>query len=70
MLTPRFKITQTDDDITLKVHAPYTDVNESEVHVEERLVCFYAAPYYLRFVIFNCDDMRRFLYSSFYPFYV
>jgi len=50
MLTPRFRVEQTEESVTLFIHAPYTDVNESEIHVDQCQVCFYASPYYLRFV--------------------
>ncbi|XP_059482522.1 protein SHQ1 homolog [Neocloeon triangulifer] len=48
MLTPRFRVEQTDENIILHIHAPYTDVNESEIHVDRNQVCFFASPYYLR----------------------
>ncbi|KAF4518488.1 hypothetical protein B566_EDAN006493 [Ephemera danica] len=48
MITPRFEISQTDERLTIVIHAPYTDINGTEVHVDQDQVCFYSSPYYLR----------------------
>lgn len=48
MLTPRFEITQTDSEVTIIVHAPYANIKDVEVYVEENDFRFYATPYYLR----------------------
>ncbi|XP_046400316.1 protein SHQ1 homolog [Ischnura elegans] len=48
MLTPRFELTQTDNDIVITIHAPYANIADTEVFVHENDVRFHAAPYYLR----------------------
>ncbi|XP_046608655.1 protein SHQ1 homolog isoform X1 [Neodiprion virginianus] len=48
MLTPRFELTQTVDEVTVTVHAPYARIKDTEVYVEDYDFRFYSAPYYLR----------------------
>nr|CAD7442013.1 unnamed protein product [Timema bartmani] len=48
MLTPRFELSQTDSLLTVIIYAPYTNIAETEVFVEENQFFFYSSPYYLR----------------------
>lgn len=48
MLTPRFKIVQNDEEITVTIHAPYTNIKDTEVYVDGTDFRFYSTPYYLR----------------------
>ncbi|KAL5103619.1 hypothetical protein TcWFU_010458 [Taenia crassiceps] len=48
MLTPLFSLTQTSDNLTLKLHIPLADLSNSEFLVEDGVVYFGAPPYYLR----------------------
>nr|CAD7255734.1 unnamed protein product [Timema shepardi] len=48
MLTPRFELSQTDSLLTVIIYAPYTNIAETEVFVEENQFIFYSSPYYLR----------------------
>lgn len=49
MLTPRFELTQTENEVVVTVHAPYANIKDTEVYVEEYDFRFYSAPYYLRY---------------------
>lgn len=48
MLTPRFELSQSDDDVTIVIHAPYANIKDTVVHVEGTDFRFYSTPYYLR----------------------
>ncbi|XP_076231396.1 protein SHQ1 homolog isoform X2 [Calliopsis andreniformis] len=48
MLTPRFKITQTDAEVSIIIHAPYANIKDTEVYVDGTDFRFYSTPYYLR----------------------
>ncbi|XP_071636950.1 protein SHQ1 homolog isoform X1 [Temnothorax longispinosus] len=48
MLTPRFEITQTDEEVTIIVHAPYANIKDAEASVDGTDFRFYSTPYYLR----------------------
>ncbi|XP_017797503.1 PREDICTED: protein SHQ1 homolog [Habropoda laboriosa] len=48
MLTPRFEITQTDTEVSIIIHAPYANINDTEVYVDGTDFRFYSTPYYLR----------------------
>lgn len=48
MLTPRFELTQTEDEVLVVIHAPYANIKDTEVHVEECDFRFFSNPYYLR----------------------
>ncbi|XP_034934864.1 protein SHQ1 homolog [Chelonus insularis] len=48
MLTPRFELLQTDNELIVKVHAPYANIKDTEVYVEGTDVRFFSSPYYLR----------------------
>lgn len=48
MIVPRFEITQTDIEVVIVIHAPYTNIKHTEVHVDGTDFRFYSAPYYLR----------------------
>ncbi|XP_043252297.1 protein SHQ1 homolog isoform X1 [Colletes gigas] len=48
MLTPRFKITQTDTEVLILIQAPYANVKDTEVYVDGTDFRFYSTPYYLR----------------------
>ncbi|XP_054262812.1 protein SHQ1 homolog [Macrosteles quadrilineatus] len=48
MLTPSFNITQNDEHLFIKIHAPYTQLKEVEINVLESVFWFYSSPYFLR----------------------
>lgn len=48
MLTPRFKITQTDAEVEIQIHAPYANLRDTDVYVDDKDFRFYSTPYYLR----------------------
>ncbi|XP_044259703.1 protein SHQ1 homolog [Tribolium madens] len=48
MITPRFKLTQTASNVTIQIRAPYCNLRELEVTVDENIFIFYTSPYYLR----------------------
>ncbi|KAH9287273.1 Protein SHQ1 -like protein [Echinococcus granulosus] len=48
MLTPLFSLTQTPDELILKLHIPLADLSNSEFLIEDGIVYFCAPPYYLR----------------------
>ncbi|XP_032687527.1 protein SHQ1 homolog isoform X2 [Odontomachus brunneus] len=48
MLTPRFEITQTDTEVVMIIHAPYTNIKDTEVYVDGTDFRFYSTPYFLR----------------------
>ncbi|XP_031764059.2 protein SHQ1 homolog [Galleria mellonella] len=48
MLTPRFKLTQDDNHIYICVHAPYTNIGDTEIDVDGHNFLFVSSPYFLR----------------------
>ena len=48
MITPRFTITQSDSALTVTIYAPFTNVADTEVFMEERDFRFFSKPYFLR----------------------
>lgn len=48
MLTPRFELSQTDNEVTIVIHAPYANIKDTLVEVNGTDVRFYSTPYYLR----------------------
>lgn len=48
MLTPRFKLTQDATRVFITVHAPYTNIGETEIDVEGENFLFVSSPYFLR----------------------
>ncbi|XP_018364229.1 PREDICTED: protein SHQ1 homolog isoform X1 [Trachymyrmex cornetzi] len=48
MLTPRFGITQTDEDVTIVIHAPYANIKDAEMHADGVDFLFYSTPYFLK----------------------
>ncbi|KOB64483.1 Protein SHQ1-like protein [Operophtera brumata] len=48
MLTPRFKLTQDDSHVYINVHAPYTNVGDTEIDVDGENFLFVSSPYFLR----------------------
>ncbi|CAH2248837.1 protein SHQ1 homolog [Pararge aegeria] len=48
MLTPRFKLAQDENRVYITVHAPYTNIGETEIDVDGENVLFVSAPYFLR----------------------
>ncbi|PZC73168.1 hypothetical protein B5X24_HaOG209960 [Helicoverpa armigera] len=48
MLTPRFKLTQDDNHIYINVHAPYTNIGDTEIDVDGENFLFVSSPYFLR----------------------
>lgn len=48
MLTPRFEISQTETELVMIIHARYSNIRDTEVHVDGTDFTFYSSPYYLR----------------------
>lgn len=48
MLTPRFKLTQDDKHVFINVHAPYTNIGDTEIDVDGDNFLFVSSPYFLR----------------------
>ncbi|KAH0954690.1 hypothetical protein HN011_006136 [Eciton burchellii] len=48
MLTPRFKLSQTDTELTIIIYAPYANIKDVEISVDGTDFIFYSTPYYLR----------------------
>lgn len=48
MLTPRFKLTQDDSHVYINVHAPYTNIGDTEIDVDGENFLFVSSPYFLR----------------------
>lgn len=48
MLTPRFELSQTETEILFVIHAPYANIKDTEVYVEDTDFRFSSTPYYLR----------------------
>ena len=48
MLTPRFKLEQDDKFVTVKIYAPFTNVSETEVFMDDQDFRFFSKPYFLR----------------------
>lgn len=48
MLTPRFKLTQDGNHIYINVHAPYTNIGDTEIDVDGENFLFVSSPYFLR----------------------
>ncbi|XP_058800567.1 protein SHQ1 homolog [Phymastichus coffea] len=47
MLTPRFELSQTEDNLKIIIHAPYANIKDTVVHVDGTDFRFYSTPYYL-----------------------
>lgn len=48
MLTPKFKLSQDDNHVYINVHAPYTNLGDTEIDVEGENFLFVSSPYFLR----------------------
>lgn len=48
MLTPRFKLTQDNNRVYINVHAPYTNIGDTEIDVDGENFLFVSSPYFLR----------------------
>lgn len=48
MITPRFQVTQTENTVTIVIRAPYCNLRDLEVCVEDNVYLFVCKPYYLR----------------------
>ncbi|XP_066591162.1 protein SHQ1 homolog isoform X2 [Prorops nasuta] len=48
MQTPRFGIVQTENEVSITVHAPYSVIRDTEISVDGDDFRFYSTPYYLR----------------------
>ncbi|VVC87896.1 unnamed protein product [Leptidea sinapis] len=48
MLTPRFKLDQDENHVFITIHAPYTNIGETEVDVDGDSFLFVSSPYFLR----------------------
>ncbi|XP_066155523.1 protein SHQ1 homolog [Euwallacea fornicatus] len=51
MITPRFKLSQEENCITINVRAPYCNLSELEIYVEDNVFLFVCKPYYLRLTL-------------------
>lgn len=56
MLTPRFEITQTDEEVTIIIHAPYANIKDAEVYVDGTDFLFSSTPYFLKWVFANMSN--------------
>lgn len=48
MLTPVFKIQQSEDHLQIEIYAPYADLEDAEIDFEGKEFFFTAKPYFLR----------------------
>ncbi|XP_022123460.2 protein SHQ1 homolog [Pieris rapae] len=48
MLTPSFKLSQDENHVFISVHAPYTNIGETDIDVDGENVLFVSSPYFLR----------------------
>jgi protein SHQ1 len=48
MITPKFSIAQEDDHLVVTIYAPFTNVADTEIFMEERDFRFFSKPYFLR----------------------
>jgi protein SHQ1 len=48
MITPRFKLSQNESTVTINVRAPYSNLRDLEVTIDEDVFIFFSSPYYLR----------------------
>jgi protein SHQ1 len=48
MLTPRFKLSQDDNHVYIVVHAPYTNIGDTEIDIDGENFLFVSSPYFLR----------------------
>ncbi|CAH1111620.1 unnamed protein product [Psylliodes chrysocephalus] len=48
MITPRFKLSQDEKSLTVKIRAPYCSLRELQVEVDENVFLFFCKPYFLR----------------------
>ena len=61
MLTPRFELSQTDNEVTVIIHAPYANIKDTVVHVDGNDFRFYSTPYYLRYTLINHTFSMKYL---------
>lgn len=48
MLVPKFGLNQTAETVIIKIHSPYTNVDDTEIYVEGKDFVFSSPPYHLR----------------------
>ncbi|XP_049880722.1 protein SHQ1 homolog [Pectinophora gossypiella] len=48
MLTPRFKLSQDENHVFITIHAPYTNIGDTEIDVDGENFLFVSSPYFLR----------------------
>lgn len=48
MRTPRFSVTQDSNYLLVEIHAPYCDLQDLDVDIENENFMFYCKPYFLR----------------------
>lgn len=51
MITPRFKLSQDANKVSISIRAPYCKLDELDVIIEENIFIFACKPYYLRLVL-------------------
>lgn len=58
MLTPRFTVTQTDDNVVITIHIPHVRVSNAEIYAEKNEFTFFCKPYLLKLLLPEevCDD--------------
>jgi protein SHQ1 len=48
MLTPRFTLDQDENFLVIKIYAPFTNLSETEIFMDETDFRFFSKPYFLR----------------------
>ena len=56
MLTPRFSLEQDDTFITVIIYAPFTNISDTEIFMDELDFRFYSKPYFLRLHLPNAIE--------------
>lgn len=61
MITPRFSLTQDENTVTFVIRAPYCNLRDLEITIEDEVFIFLCKPYYLRLHLPGClnEDSRN-----------
>ncbi|XP_076262336.1 protein SHQ1 homolog [Rhynchophorus ferrugineus] len=51
MITPRFKLTQDDKCVSINIRAPYCNLRELDIDIDENVFLFSCKPYFLRLIL-------------------
>lgn len=54
MITPRFALNQDENTVTITIRAPYCDLNNLDIVIDEENFIFVCKPYYLRLCLPGC----------------